>query len=79
MGGGLAIIRPGDYKCRMKTVTRAKPKTKLTPLMKTKAVAAKPSRRRKPDVKNLAWLFEETLPPADQLPPNPVLVMRGKA
>jgi hypothetical protein len=47
--------------------------------MKTKAVAVKPSRRRKPDVKNLAWLFEETLPPADQLPPNPVLVMRGKA
>jgi hypothetical protein len=79
MGGGLAMIRLGDYKGRMKTVTRAKPKTKAKRVAHA-APAPVPDQkgksRKKLDASGLAWLWDQELPPADQLPENPVLYLR---
>ncbi len=36
----------------------------------------KPARKRKLDASGLAWLLDRELPPVDQLPENPVLVLR---
>ncbi|MFN0080661.1 MAG: hypothetical protein ACKVY0_29685 [Prosthecobacter sp.] len=36
----------------------------------------KPARKHKLDASGLAWLLDRELPPFDQLPENPVLVLR---
>jgi hypothetical protein len=36
----------------------------------------KPARKRKLDASGLAWFLDRELPPVDQLPENPVLVLR---
>jgi len=40
------------------------------------AARKKTARKRKLDASGLAWLLDRELPPADQLPENPVLVLR---
>jgi len=78
-GGVLAMRELGDYMWRMKTVTRAKPKTKAKRVARaapTPVPDQKGKSRKKLDASGLAWLWDQELPPADQLPENPVLYLR---
>jgi hypothetical protein len=66
----LEIRRIESKLIRMKTNTATSPKKPLASA--TRKRAASPPK----DASGLGWLLNEKLPPASQLPENPVLVLR---